>query len=77
MNQHTLEWPERVKRYLKAELKRANVGYAELAKRLSERGMAETEASVTNKMARGTFTATFFVASLQAIGHDAVQLSHI
>ncbi|MEJ0094720.1 MAG: DUF6471 domain-containing protein [Methylocella sp.] len=47
------EWADRVRRYLKAELKRAEVGYAELARRLSDKGMQETEASITNKLGSG------------------------
>jgi uncharacterized protein DUF6471 len=72
-----LDWSERVKRYLKAELKRHDIGYAELASRLKEQGMEETEASVTNKISRGTFTAMFFVASLKAIGCETVHVGHI
>ena len=72
-----IDWAGRVKRYLKAELKRQNVSYAELAKRLNDTGMEETEASVTNKIARGTFTAMFFVASLKAIGCETVHVGHI
>lgn len=72
-----LEWSDRVRRYLKAELKRHDVGYAKLATRLKAQGMDETEASVTNKIARGTFTAMFFVASLKAIGCETVHVGHI
>ena len=72
-----LEWPDRVRRYMKAELKRHDVGYAELATRLKAQGMDETEASVTNKIARGTFTAMFFVASLKAIGCETVHVGHM
>ena len=72
-----LDWSERVKRHLKSELKRHDVSYAELAKRLKDHGMEETEASVTNKIARGTFTAMFFVASLKAIGCETVHVGHI
>ena len=72
-----LSWEERAKRFLKAELKRADVSYIELAKRLKAHGLEETEASVANKLSRGTFAATFFLASLSAIGCEAVQLGEI
>lgn len=71
------EWSERVKRYLKAELKRHDVSYGELARRLKEAGMDETEASVSNKVSRGTFTAIFFLASLSAIGCETVNVNHV
>ena len=46
------EWANRARRYLKAELKRAEVSYAELARRLKEHGLEETEASITAKLNR-------------------------
>ena len=70
-------WEERAKRFLKAELKRADVSYKELADRLKKHGLEETEASVANKLSRGTFAATFFLASLVAIGCAAVTLEDI
>jgi hypothetical protein len=71
------EWAGRTKRFLKAELKRADVTYEELARRLREHGLEETESSVTNKLSRGTFPATFFLASMKAIGREAVKLDEI
>jgi Domain of unknown function (DUF6471) len=72
-----LPWEERAKRFLKAELARADVGYRELAERLKKHGLKETEASIANKMSRGTFPATFLLASLIAIGAEAVSLENI
>lgn len=57
----------KVARFLKAEMKRAGVTYAELARRLEANGMGETEASITSKLARGTFSAVFMVAALAAL----------
>ena len=54
------EWANRARRFAKAELKRAEVSYAELAWRLKEHGLEETEASITAKLNRGTFAAMFF-----------------
>jgi hypothetical protein len=70
-------WEERAKRYLKAELARADVGYRELADLLKKHGLKETEASIANKISRGTFSATFLLASLIAIGAPAVRLEDI
>jgi hypothetical protein len=70
-------WEDRAKRFLKAELKRADVGYRELAERLKPLGLAESEASIASKLSRGTFAATFFLAALCAIKCDAVQLKDI
>jgi hypothetical protein len=71
------EWAERAARHLKAELKRANVTYEELAERLKKHGFAETKASIANKLARATVPAHFFLASLVAIGCEAVTLEDV
>lgn len=71
-------WADRARRFLKAEMKRAEVTYAELAKRLSEKhGLDETENSVTSKLARGTFPATFFLATLDVLGLERVELDSL
>jgi len=49
----------------------------ELAKRLKKHGLKETEASITNKLKRGAFPATFFLACLAAIELDGITLEEI
>ena len=71
------EWADRTKRFLKAELKRADVTYEELARRLREQGLDETKHSVAAKIGRGTFPATFFLASMRAIGREQVNLADV
>ena len=71
------EWAERAAAFLKHKLRDGEVTYAELAKRLKKHGLKETESSVTNKLARGTFPATFFLACLAALGLDGVALDEI
>ncbi len=71
------EWAERAARHLKAELKRADVTYEELAERLKAHGFGETKASIANKLARATVPAAFFLAALAAIGCEAVHLEDI
>ena len=71
------EWADRARRFVKAELKRAEVSYAELARRLKEHGLEETEASITAKLNRGTFAATFFLATMKAIGRERVNLGEL
>jgi translation elongation factor EF-Ts len=71
------EWTERAKRFLKAELKRADVTYEELAHRLREHGLDETKHSVAAKIGRGTFPAVFFFAAMKAIGRENVNLSEV
>lgn len=64
-------------RFLKAEMKRAGVTYAELARRLEAHGFQETEASITSKLARGTFAATFMLAVLAALELEGVRLADL
>ncbi len=72
-----LSWEDRAKRFLKSELKRADVSYQELAKRLEKHGIKETEASIANKLSRGTFAATFFLAALVALEVQGIRLEDI
>ena len=67
------KWADIAKRQLKAELKRSDVGYAELARRLTEMGLPETEGSVTVKINRGGFPAWFLFAVMKAIGRGMVR----
>jgi hypothetical protein len=71
------EWADRAARHLKAELKRADVTYEELAKRLKEHGFTETKASIANKLTRATVSAHLFLASLRAIGVAQVRLEEM
>ena len=64
-------------RYLKAELKRASVTYAELAKRMEDHGLHETESSIANKLSRGTIAATFLLATLAALELEGVRLEDL
>jgi len=73
MNQEK-DWGVRASRFLKAELRRAGIGYKELAGRLNKQGMEETETSITGKLARGTFAASFLLATMEAIGVEQVRL---
>jgi hypothetical protein len=44
---------------------------------VKKRGFTETEASVTNKLKRGTFSATFSLACLAAMELEGVALKKI
>ena len=65
---HKIDWTEKTKGLLKSELKRRNLTYAELADKLAEIGVKDTDVNIRNKIARGGFTAVFFVQCLEAIG---------
>lgn len=69
------EWQERAKGLLKGELKRRNVGYAELAGRLDLMGIRETPANIANKISRGGFTAVFLLQCMEAIECKVLRLA--
>ncbi len=72
------EWAERAAAFLKHKLRETEITYIELAKRLKKHGFKdETEASITNKLKRGTFPATWFLAVLAALELDGVALEEI
>lgn len=67
-------WDARVKGILKAELKRKGVTYAQLVDKLASIGVQETEPNIRNKLARGKFTAVFFIQCLAAIDTKEVKI---
>jgi hypothetical protein len=69
------QWQERVKGLLKGELKRRGVSYKQLADKLDEIGVHETDRNIANKLARGGFSAVFLVQCLDVIGCDLLRLS--
>jgi hypothetical protein len=68
------QWAALATRYLKAEMARAGVRYAELARRLTDMGLPESEASVQVKINRGAFPAWFLMAALRALGVSSLRL---
>jgi hypothetical protein len=72
------EIADRVSRFLKAELKRADVTYEQLADRLKKHGLkGETRDSIAAKLKRGTFAATFLLACLAALEMEGMRLEDI
>lgn len=71
------EWGARASAFLKAEMKKAGVTYTELAKRLKKHGFKETEASITMKLKRGAFAASFMLACVAAMELEGVILDEL
>jgi hypothetical protein len=60
------------------ETKTLNVTYAELAEKLKAHGLnSETEASIKAKLKRGTFAASFMLATLAALELSGVSLEDL
>ena len=72
--QKASKWQARVKGLLKAELKRRDLSYADLAEKLGAIDIKENERNISNKIGRGSFTAVFFLQCLDAIGCKTIHL---
>lgn len=66
-------WAITARGLLKAELKRREVSYPQLAEKLAAIGVTETQASIANKISRGTFTAAFLLQCMHAIGCKSIR----
>ena len=69
-----IDWHLRVKGALKAELKRREMSYADLADKLSAMGIKEDRRNISNKIGRGVFSAIFFFQCMEAIGCHTIHL---
>lgn len=69
-----VQYEAKAKNLLKAELKRRGVTYAQLAERLSGKGVQENERNLNNKISRGGFSAAFMILCLESIGCPEIRL---
>jgi 3-mercaptopyruvate sulfurtransferase SseA len=63
-----LERREPVKGILRAEMARRGITYKQLAAKLAELGVRDTAVNLRDKVARGGFSAAFFVQCLRTMG---------
>lgn len=68
---------DRASRFLKGEMKKSGVTYDELIRRLATMGLHETKASIANMLNRGSFPATFLLATMKAIGRQSIDLKDL
>ena len=61
------DWNSYAKAVLQAEMARKQTKAPELARRLEELGVEDNARNVANKIARGTFSAAFFLQCLAAM----------
>lgn len=74
MDETALGYQEKAKGILRAEIKRRNLNYDDLAAKLAEKGVQDNARNLSNKIARGSFTAGFFILCLEAIGAKTIRL---
>lgn len=68
------QWELEAKAILKAELARAGVTYKELARRLEDFGLSDSDRAIANRISRGKFAFTFFLQCMRALGVEYVDL---
>ena len=68
------EWNNKVKRLLKSELVRKGISNSDLVNLLEQIGIEETKSSIDSKISRGTFSASFFLQCLTAIGCEKIEI---
>ena len=69
-----VNWSERAKGILRAEMLRRSLSYGDLVKLLAETGVKESEANLRNKVSRGSFTAAFLFECLHVMGVKTLHL---
>jgi hypothetical protein len=69
-----MNWKTWPKRRLKTELRKKGLSYRDLAGRLGEATDDEAVQVLINRVNRGTFSASFFVRCLAAIGCRTLHL---
>ncbi len=74
MDEKLAEFNDKARGILRAEIKRRNLSYDDLAEKLEEIGVEDTAKNLSNKIARGSFTAGFFLMCLEAIGCRTIRL---
>lgn len=71
----TADWKAEAKQIIRAELKRRDLSYADLAKRMEAIGLRVNERTIANKIASGGFSAVFFLQCMVAIGVQNIHLN--
>lgn len=66
------DWNEQAKRLLKSELVRRGISNDDLVGLLGDINVDETKASIDSKISRGTFSASFLLQCLNAIGCKSI-----
>ncbi len=70
------QWQAKVKKILKLEMLKRDIGYVELSELLKCEGVEETPGNLKTKINRGTFSATFFLQVLDVMGCTIVIEDH-
>lgn len=64
----TADWKAQAKQIIRAELRRRDLSYADLAQSMEVIGLKVNDRTLANKIAAGGFSAVFFLQVMEAIG---------
>jgi 3-mercaptopyruvate sulfurtransferase SseA len=64
----TADWKAQAKQLIRAELKRRDLSYADLAERMGAIGLKVNDRTLANKISSGGFSAMFFLQCMEAMG---------
>ena len=70
-----VDWKSEIKQLLKSELIRRDITHEKLVDYLRRIGVDETKSSIDSKLSRGSFSATFLLQCLYAIGCDSLPVN--
>jgi hypothetical protein len=70
----TGDWKAQAKQLIRAELKRRDLSYVDLARRMDAIGLRVNDRTLANKIATGAFSAVFFLQVMEAIGVKNLQI---
>jgi len=71
------DWKKYAKTLLKSEIARKDLNFIEVSERLKALGIDESPQNISNKIARGSFSATFMLQVLHAIGSSNIHLDEL
>lgn len=67
----------KAKTFLKIEMLKEGISTEELHRLLQSKGYNYTLSSINSKISRGTFSATFLIQCLEAMGHYSISINDI
>lgn len=69
------QYQDKAKGLLRAEIARRNLSYEDLAQKLAAIGVEDSARNLSNKIARGGFSAGFMLQCLEAMGVETLRLA--
>ncbi len=69
-----IDWKNRAKTLIKSEIAKQDIDYIELAEKLKEIGIEDSQINLANKINRGTFSFLFALQVFEVLGIKNLRL---